>query len=395
MDRFNSWDVRKNADYQFIDSTISEYFDIGGVSVFLHKYIGTINQGNQFDPSQPSASQTNKTGVTEIQDLFFQENRDRSYDPSVYELKAIYSLLDSEFNIFQFGLQLESDTYYLSFHLNDVVEQIGRKLMSGDVLEMLHLRDDALLDDNAPAINKFYQVTDVNRASVGWSVTWRPHLLRVKISPMADSQQFSQIMNIPASEQVGGDGLFGTGTPGLLGESGVDSSSGTDGNIAKPPDTTISDLISDFRTKLSMSQAIEQEAEYNVPYRNFNGKNIWIVPGSERGKEYPWIYTGDGIPPNSSLPALSGTEFPTTANEGDYFLRVPANGAEIDVDRGLATLFQLRNGLWLFQEVDYRLKWQAAHRILYSFISNNNVTTINGKSFPEKQRLSRTLRPDF
>ncbi len=391
MENFNNWSVLKNDDYQFFDSTIREWFEIGGVSVFLHKYIGTINQGNQGDASQPGAAQTKSKGLTEIQDLFFQENRDRSYDPYVYELKAVYNLLDSDFNVLQFGLMLESDTYFLSFHLNEVIEKIGRKLMPGDVLEMLHLRDDALLDDNQPAINKFYQITDVNRASIGWSATWRPHILRAKISPLTDSQQFSQIMNLPANDQVGGDGLYGTGTPGLAGLEGIDSTSGTDGNVAT--DTTISDLVSDFRTKLAMSEAIEQEAELNVPYRNFDSRNIWIVPGSERGFEQPWIFTGDGVPPNSSIQANSGTEFPSNPQENDYFLMLQPTNGEIDVNRGVAVLYQYINGLWLFQEVDLRLKWQAAHRILYSFLVNNNITTIEGNSFVEKQPLSKVLTP--
>jgi hypothetical protein len=404
MDLLNNWAPFKNQDYYFIDESIREYFDIGGVSVFLHKYLGPIDQGNQNDPTQPGLSQTPKTGVTEVQDVLFQENRDRAYDPYVYELKAVFNMLDSEWDIRQFGMFLESDTYFLSFHLNDVVEKIGRKLMPGDVLEMLHMRDDALLDENAPAINKFYQITDVNRASIGWSVTWRPHILRVKITPLTDSQQFNQILNMPLSEQVGGDGLDGTGVPGHAGSLGIDSTSGTGGDVVDPSTggagsvggagaTGVGSLISDYQNKLAMSQAIEQEAENIVPYRNFNASHIWIVPGTERGKEYPWIFTGDGIPPNGSTPARSGTHFPADAQEGDYFLKLPPARSEVDVDRGMAMLFQLRNGLWLFQEVDLRLKWQSAHRILESFLNNNNITHIQDKTFPEKQPLSRAVLP--
>jgi hypothetical protein len=270
--------------------------------------------------------------------------------------------------------------------------------MPGDVLEMLHMRDDALLDDNAPALNKFYQVTDVNRASIGWSVTWRPHILRVKITPLTDSQQFSQILNMPSSEQVGGDGLDSTGVPGLSGSGGIDSTVGTGGNVIDPTTGVvgsggIGSFISDHQNKLAMSQAIEQEAENIVPYRNFDASHIWIVPGTERGKEYPWIFTGNGIPPNDSIPARSGTNFPEDAQEGDYFLKLPPAGSEIDVDRGMPILYQLQHGLWLFQEVDLRMKWQSAHRILESFINNNNITTIQDKIFPEKQPLSKAVLP--
>jgi hypothetical protein len=403
MELFNSWSPQKNLDYQYLDGVIREYFDIGGVSVFLHKYIGTIDQGNLEDPSQPSATQSSLSGVSEIQDLLFQENRDRRYDPQVYELKAIYSILDTEFDIRQYGQFLESDTYFLTFHLNDVTERIGRRLMPGDVFEMVHLRDDALLDENAPAINKFYQITDVNRASIGWSVTWRPHILRAKISPITDSQQFSQILNMPANQQVGGDGLDGTGVYGLSGAEGVEGSDGNDGNVTSTGDmitggsgtlqTNVSSLISDFRSKMAVSTAISQEAERMVPYRNFNATHIWIVPGSETGGQRPWIFTGDGIPPNQSAAARSGTQLPQNAVEGDYFLRVPPADAYVDVGEGLPVLFRFTNGLWIYQEVDFRMKWECAHRILASFVNNRNITDVHGHRFPEKQLLSKVVLP--
>lgn len=382
MDKMNFWNPRKDNDYRFIDSIILEYFEIGGVSVFLHKYLGPQDQGSSKDLTQPGLVQSQKTGVTQVQDLFFQENRDRSYDPNVYEMKAIYNMMDTEFDIRQFGMFLEADSYFLFFHLNDIVDKIGRKLMSGDVLEMYHMRDDALLDENAPAINKFYQITDVNRSANGWSVSWRPHILRVKVKPLTDSQEFSQILNIPVGNQVGGGGAL----------DGENRATG-DGTGVINEGFNIGDLISDFRNKIMLSDAIQKEAELMVPYRNFDASNIWIVPGTETGKEHPWIFTGDGIPPNSSIKAQSGTDFPVTAIEGSYFLQVPDNRSQVDVDRGIARLFKRINGLWIFQEVDLRLKWESAHRILQSFINNKNITNTNGEKFPEKQAISKTLLP--
>ena len=81
-----------------------------------------------------------------IQDLLFLENRDRKYDPDVYDMRGVYQVQDSDFDLTQFGAFLSNDTIYMTFHLNDMIDIMGRKLMSGDVLELPHQRDDTMLD---------------------------------------------------------------------------------------------------------------------------------------------------------------------------------------------------------------------------------------------------------
>jgi len=44
-------------------------------------------------------------------------------------------------------------------------------------------------------VRKFYQIEDANRASEGFSPTWWPHIWRVKISPIVDSQEFSDLLD--------------------------------------------------------------------------------------------------------------------------------------------------------------------------------------------------------
>ena len=52
--------------------------------------------------------------------------------------------------------------------MNDMVDKIGRKLMSGDVIELPHLRDDLLLDDSMIGMNieiakKKYGTKDIEK----------------------------------------------------------------------------------------------------------------------------------------------------------------------------------------------------------------------------------------
>lgn len=370
MSRMSLWDRRKNDDYNFIDESIREMFNIGGVETLLHKYIGVYDQGETGDATQPSVAASRKKGIRQIQDLFFLENRDRAYDPNIYELRSVYNVQDTEFDIRQFGLFLESDVLYLEFHINSVLEAIGRKLMSGDVLEFPHLRDDALLDPDAPAVNKYYYVEDVNRAAGGWSAIWRPHIFRAKIKPLTDSQEFDDILSRRAEDA---DGF--------------------------PSEFDVRSLISDFRDQIEISDAIREQAESDVLLRNFETIHFYVVPGDEEGTQYPWIFAGDGQPPNGAELAGSGSSFPQDPEPGDWFLHTSQDPNVLYryVVKGqtdsFGNLLPGAVGVWERREVDLRKKWSAAHRILHSFINNDNVRDIQGEPVAEKIPLSKAKLP--
>ena len=103
MPRLTSYSPLKTNDYKFLDRNIGEQFSIGGVGVIVHKYVGPAAQVDKNDKSQPnyidgrevdplSGEFINLEGIineTKIQDLLFLENRDRKYDPDVYELRGV------------------------------------------------------------------------------------------------------------------------------------------------------------------------------------------------------------------------------------------------------------------------------------------------------------------
>ena len=73
----------------------------------------------------------------------------RTFDyQSVYQLRGIYNVQDIDFDLTQFGLFLANDTLFINFHMNDMIDTLGRKLMSGDVLELPHLKDFHPLDES-------------------------------------------------------------------------------------------------------------------------------------------------------------------------------------------------------------------------------------------------------
>jgi hypothetical protein len=359
MPRLSLWNVRKGSTYRTLDKWISQQYRIGGTGVYLHKYIGPVATSKEGDASIPNLAALGGSNELTIQDLFFLENRDRRYDPNVYEMRAIYQLNDQDFDLTQFGLFLPNDIYFLSFHLTDTVDQIGRKIMSGDVVELPHMRDDISLDPNRPAINKYYVVTDVTREAAGFSPTWWPHTLRVKIEPMTDSQEFADILDAEAS----------TDNDGLNDVAGM----------------TLRDILSSYNDEIKITEALIEAAEQAVPETGFETAHLYIAPDENGNWNDPWIFAGDGEPPNGAQLLGSGSYFPENVADGEWFLRT---------DYVPPILYRKRGHCWVRQEVDYRRKWKTATRILESFINNDKeVKYTDGTLHNEKQPLSKAIKP--
>lgn len=371
MGRLTIWNSgRRSSDYKFFDRTISNFFSHGGTSALIHLYLGVHEQGtpthNLDGTTSPAADPANPTAdtpanVTGIQDVLFLENRDRKYSTEVYELPCIYNVGDSDFDLRQFGLFLTNDTYFIEFHFNDMIAVLGRKIMPGDVLELPHQRDEFLLNDG-PATNKFYLVEDANRASDGYSATWFSHIWRVKVSPMPASQEYQDILNQQQTNPLGLPATNADGTP-----------------------TTLNGALSSVAVDLGLNEAVVNAARDQLIRRNFETQQFWFLPGTtdEAGAENPWVYAGDGIPPNGAVPLGQGTSFPTGAAQGAYFLRT---------DYVPAALYMLDGGRWRRQEINWRNTWSMAHRILESFVNDRAVVTQeDGNEVPEKVNLSKTV----
>lgn len=352
MPRLSLWNSgRKGADYNFIDRQVSEWFGVSGTAVYVHLYLGPHDQG---DPA--TADQRAAPTVTSVQDVVFLENRDRRYSDDVFELRGVYNVNDVDFDLRQFGMFFSNDNLFIEFHLNDALAQIGRKLMSGDVVELPHLRDDALLDPTSPAVNKFYVIEDVNRASDGYSATWWPHVLRIRCTPMTAGQEYTDILEKNAKDPFGRN-------QGLIG-----------------------DLMSTIGTELGLNEAVIDEAKLSVSGRNFETRQFYVVPGDELTGQNPWVFAGDGDPPNGAVLTGTGNRFPQSPSEGDYYLRN---------DYEPQALFRYTSGRWRLQELDYRqADWSVAHRLLEKFINNAaTVTMQDGTIITERQSLFKAVKP--
>lgn len=350
MPRLSLYKPYKSNDYKFMDWNIREQFDIGGTAIHVHKYLGPKEQASQQDATEPnygsglekdlfSGEEINPEGwinETKVQDLLFMENRDRKYDPDVYELRGVYNVSDNDFDLTQFGLFLTNDTLFITFHMNDMVEKMGRRLMPGDVLELPHLRDDLLLSYDKDAVNKFYVVQDAARGSEGFSQTWMPHIWRVKVAPLTDTQEYSDILG-----------------------------------TADDPDSLKND-ISMYKTEINISEAIIKSAEEANPNNLPLKDHLFGVDEPAEVYEH-----GETL--------QSGDQFPTQPNDGEYFVRT---------DFKPNRLFVFRGSRWhrLYDNIMDKT-WSDKTYNAGQFVNNESTTIVDNQEFPERQPISKVIKP--
>ena len=294
MPRLSLYRPNKTNDYKFLDKVIWEQFQVGGTDVLVHKYLGpgTSTDGT---PSTPTYS---GDSVSNIQDLLFLENRDRKYSDDVYVLRGIYNVQDIDFNLSQFGLFLQNDTIFITFHINDTVEKLDRKIIAGDVIELPHLIDEYALNDLTFALKRFYVIEEVNRAAEGFSQTWYPHLYRAKCTPLVDSQEFKDILdNIANAEDyqgtwnpdityavndvvLGSDGEKYIVTNEVI---GIDPTSAEGANYYRPADT-LRDLMSTYEKEMQITQAVLDQAEADAPQSGYDTTMFYTLQTDEDGK---------------------------------------------------------------------------------------------------------------
>ena len=375
MPRLSLWQNGAHSkDFSFIDRRISEMFTVGGTGINVHKYLGPITQTGSTDATKPDYI---NESAKNIQDLLFLENRDRKYDTSVYNVRGIYQTADIDFNLEQFGLFLSNDTLFIVFHIKDTVEQLGRKLMSGDVLELQHKKDYWSLDDTVPvALKRYYVIQEVTFASEGYSPTWWPHLLRAKVVPLVDSQEYKDILN----------------------------------NIAAGEDTdsTLAQVLSTYDVNLQINDAIVAQAEAETPKSGYDTTQLYTVPtNADRtqltdpetiigpdgstvdvavttpDKSIEGYLTGDGLAPNG-FPVTSAIAFPDNPSVGEYVLRL---------DYFPHRLFRFDGKRWVKVEDAVRDNYTpgSGTNLRSQFIDNTANVVVGTETIQSRQGLSKAL----
>ena len=381
MPKLTLYKPERGNDYVFLDKHIGEMFQVGGTDVFIHKYLGPQNP----EESDATADQPRYNAVkeTNIQDMLSLENRDRKYDPDIYHVRGIYNVQDIDFDMSQFGLFLQNDTLFMTMHINDSVKTLGRKIMSGDVIELPHLKDEHALNDFSVALKRFYVVEDVNRAAEGFSQTWYPHLYRVKMKQIVDSQEFKEILDLPAEEGSA---------------------------------NTLRDVLSTYEQEMQINEAVVAQAEADAPKSGYDTQHLYTLQVDKEGKPelvttdidtldasqatlladrvnqtperngYDGYLLGDGIAPNGEAFG-HGITFPVQQIKGDYFLRT---------DFLPNRLFRYDGTRWIKMEDAVRMtltNTDTRSTLKTGFINNAKENVIGTETVKERQPLSKALKP--
>lgn len=382
MPRLSLYKPERGNDYNFLDRQIQEMFTVGGTDINIHKYLGPENPeegtGTADQPTYDVVKETN------IQDLLFLENRDRKYDPDIYNTRGIYNVQDIDFDLSQFGLFLSNDTLFLTVHINSIVKTLGRKPLSGDVIELPHLKDEYALNDYDFALKRFYVIEDINRAAEGFSQTWYPHLYRLKLKQIYDSQEYAEILDLPAGEDT---------------------------------DTTLRDILSTYEKEMQINAAVVAQAEADAPKSGYDINHYYTVSTNDDGtidlrtadneqldasgftvtadeitnrperEGYTGYLVGTGDAAPNGVPFGFGIQFPRNNMEGDYFLRT---------DFLPNRMFRYDGQRWVKVNDDIRMTLSNTlerQTQKGSFINNTNTSQIGGETVEERQSLSKALRP--
>tara|TARA_B100000683_G_scaffold276441_1_gene330474 strand:+ start:4988 stop:6151 length:1164 start_codon:yes stop_codon:yes gene_type:complete len=381
MPRLSLYKPEKGNDYAFIDKQVYEMFTVGGTDIFVHKYLGPNNP----DEADATADQPRYDAVkeTNIQDMLFLENRDRKYDPDIYTMRGIYNVQDIDFDMSQFGLFLQNDTLFMTIHINNSVKTLGRKIISGDVIELPHLKDEYALNDFSVALKRYYVVEDVNRAAEGFSPTWYPHLYRIKLKQIVDSQEFKEILDLPAQE----------------GSS-----------------DTLRDVLSTYEKEMNINNAVISQAEADAAKSGYDISHYYTLATNADGtvalttadetdidasnigtttdaindrpsrSGYQGYLLGVDVGTNGA-PFGAGISFPTQPVDGDYFLRT---------DFSPKRLFRYDGNRWTKLQDGVRVdltNTDTRNTQKTTFINNTSENQIGGETVKEKQSLSKALRP--
>ena len=382
MPRLSLYKPDRGKDFEFLDRQILEMFTVGGTDLFIHKYLGPDNP----DTADATADrpQYNAVKETNIQDLLFLENRDRKYDQDVYTMRGIYNVQDVDFDLSQFGLFLQNDTLMLTIHIRSSVKSLGRKIMSGDVIELPHLKDEYALNDHAVALKRFYVVEDVNRASEGFTQTWYPHLYRLKLKQIMDSQEYKEILDLPAEEDA-------------------------------PGGNTLRDLLSTYEKEMQINNAVIAQADADAPKSGYDTSHLFTLQTDANGDTelvtvdsdtldasdgisvdkimeppsntgYQGYLLGDGLPPNGEVFG-HGLNFPSAPSTHDYFLRT---------DFLPNRLFKFDGSRWVKLEDNVRTTLSNTNTRSTQkggFVNNTTTDSIGGETVTERQSLSQALKP--
>jgi len=300
------------------------------------------------------------TDINNVQDLFFQENRDRDYAKTPLPIKAQYSINDSISDLSKFGLNI-LDQYSFTVSFAVMVGLLGRPIVTGDIIEVI---PELQYDHNLRPVKKFLEVTDTGWASAGYTTGWKPTLYRFQAQEAIPSQETRDIFGtFDTQKYLTADSILADGVGHI------------DTSVLTVTEETIKDASAAVPERgsddgLSVEMIIQQPPQPNV--------NVKGQPAPVSGKQKPNIYIEDGLPKNGE-PYGEGYSLPdpTTSKDGEYFRLYYPDDTKI---APRLHRFSAVKNRWIFVEQDRRVEYTSAKPSLHNILNSSTKQSIGKKS---------------
>lgn len=344
---YKMWKKGRTTDYSFIDRNIAEQYNIGGVDMWLYAYVGP-KQLKSSDDDITLQNGDGQSDISKIGDIIFGETAQREYNLEAITLSAVYQVQEATPDLKMPGIFFNFNTMDITVHYNTMMQRVGRKIMPGDVLELPNLRDFDVIGKDS-GLNRFYVVQDSFRTSEGYSATWQHHIFKLRVKPLTDSPEYSDIIGDNNYPDNPDDPNNGNGNS--------DGSGGSEN--------------SNWGNEMDIMNKIIIQADDEVPYIHWTNEHIYddrsdiwdlarvILNGYEFPPEpsknmffikktYPVLYERDGQS-WGIVQVQYGTTFPRKPHDGDFFFK------EQEADVSGFTLYQYNQDMkqWLTCDLPY------------------------------------------
>lgn len=308
-------------------------------------FAGVTSLTSHWEIEQLQLMNYQSTALDNIQDIFLQENRDRDYSQSSIQMKCYYQIMDSIGDLSKFGLDI-MDQYTFSVSFAQMVEQLGRPIVIGDIIEVA---PELAYDQNLMPVKKYLEVTDCAWAAEGFTPNWRPTLYRFQAQKLMATQENRDLFGTFNNNFNVDDGSFFQ----KLSQVNTAAFSSSDVIHAKASD--------------AVPETGEDATEQASTYINSNGDTVQLGPSqaSSHASDFKaataydgrQVYVEDGLPSDGAS-YTEGFVLPdvTLATDLEYFrLNYPPN---TKIQSRLYRFSALKNR-WLFLEQDRRGEYSS------------------------------------
>lgn len=345
----------QHQDFELIDSLVTEQYIIGGVDMWLYLYEGPASNPGSNDKTKPNFLEGSQ--IDSVGNLVWGENAKRTYNKDAITLPFSYQQSDAALEMQIPGLFL-FDTTDITVPYSLMVERCGRKIIQGDVIEMPHHRDrDLLNSDNV--INRFYVVHDAFFAAEGYSPIYTKHIWKLRLVPLTDSPEFSDLLGDPNDEE------------------------------------SLGNKLSSNEKELALMDAIISQADSEVPYIHWNKEAVYTNTEGESGTiTNTHDNNREGMPPHKeAVDPLNPSPYEYISINSFTEVTSPIEGAwyrRVDMKVPLMFTPEIDNGtvkMWRQFVYGGRQPWAGPDLSQADLLNNRDVYLDGNVERPSRQNI--------